>query len=141
MSDFSEKIRHVREEMKLSRRALGDLIGVAEGKIQKIEIGSQRADHEFLSHLSKETLIDLNWLLDDSQPILPGPLPRRGDQPVRRDLDRLRLSIEAVEEGLDAFGRVASPDIKAGLVAAAYELLQTEGEKAAAQIIRLVRTA
>lgn len=141
MSDFSEKIRHVRKEMRLSRRALGERIGIPEGKIQKIEIGSQRADHEFLTILAKEALVDLNWLLDDSEPILPGPVPKKGDHAIPIDLPRLRLSIEAVEEGLDAFGRVATPEVKAGLIAAAYELLEAEGEKATAQIIRLVKSA
>jgi transcriptional regulator with XRE-family HTH domain len=141
MAGFSEKIRRVRDELKLSRRAFGELLGVSEGKIQKIEIGSQRADHDFLSLLSKSTLVDLNWLLDDSIPAFTGPTPKRGDAYKLRDLELLRLSIEAIEEGLDAFERVATPHIKAGLIFAAYELLQSEGEKSTAQIIRLIKTA
>lgn len=49
--------------MGLSRRAFGELLGAPEAKIQKIEIGAQRADHEFLSLLSSNTDFDLNWLL------------------------------------------------------------------------------
>lgn len=49
----------------MSRRAFGELLGVPEAKIQKIEIGAQRADHEFLESMSRNTDVDLNWLLGD----------------------------------------------------------------------------
>ncbi|QBR36062.1 XRE family transcriptional regulator [Leisingera sp. NJS201] len=141
MTDFKEKIRHVRDVLQLSRRAMGELLDIPEGKVQKIEIGGQRADHEFLSRLLEETEVDLNWLLDNRQPALEGVVPTGTSEVKFSDADRLRLAIEAVEEGLDAFDRQASPKIKASLIAAAYELLEQEGEGATAQIIRLVRMA
>lgn len=66
MTDFKEKIGQIREQEGLSRRAFGELLGVAESKIQKIEIGAQRADHEFLSILSQSLAIDMNWLLGET---------------------------------------------------------------------------
>lgn len=75
MADFIDKIRHVRTTLKLSRRALGELLDVPEGKIQKIEIGEQRADHEFLSHFGKSVGADINWLLDDDGEIVDGFFP------------------------------------------------------------------
>ncbi|MCT4554672.1 MAG: helix-turn-helix domain-containing protein [Pelagimonas sp.] len=141
MTDLKEKIRHVRSELSLSRKALGEKTHVPEGKVQKIETGVQRADHDFLAAFIRETGADANWLLNSNAPILSGHFPRADSagQPV--ETKNLCLAIEAIEEGLDAFDRVASPDIKAGLIAAAYELLEQEGEKATAQIIRLVKSA
>ncbi|WP_049641791.1 XRE family transcriptional regulator [Candidatus Rhodobacter oscarellae] len=75
MADFTSKIRHIRETLKLSRRALSELLDVPEGKIQKIEIGDQRADHEFLSHLGKTVGADINWLLDSDGEIVEGFFP------------------------------------------------------------------
>ncbi|GLO70085.1 repressor [Phaeobacter inhibens] len=63
MADFSSKMKAIREQMALSRRAFGELLGAPEAKIQKIEIGAQRADHEFLAAISRNTDFDLNWLL------------------------------------------------------------------------------
>lgn len=75
MTEFARKIRHVREALGLSRRAFGEQLGVPEGKIQKIEVGDQRADHEFLSLLGKTTGVDVNWLLDSSVSELPEHFP------------------------------------------------------------------
>lgn len=69
MADLPAKIRHVRDVLGFSRRALGELMDVPEGKIQKIETGDQRADHVFLSNFGKVTEADINWLLDETSPI------------------------------------------------------------------------
>lgn len=79
MADFAGKIRHVREALGLSRRAFGEQLGVAEGKIQKIEGGDQRADHEFLSLLGRQTGVDMNWLLNDDSGGLPDHFPEAGE--------------------------------------------------------------
>lgn len=134
MHDIGVKIRAAREQKGLSRKAFGDLVGISEPKVQAIEIGKQRVDHETLYNIAKSAQVDVLWLLSlDAQPAT--------ETRVFPDSDRLVLAIEAVEEGLDAFERVASPKIKAGLIAAAYELLEQEGERATAQIIRLVKMA
>ena len=77
MAELGVKIRELREGKGLSRRAFADSLDVQEGKIQKIEIGDQRADHEFLSKLAKRYEIDLNLLLTDESvtaPNTPTPL-------------------------------------------------------------------
>lgn len=71
MSDFTDKLAKIRQEKGLSRRALGDLLDTPEAKIQKIEIGTQRADHEFLANLSNKLDISLDWLLGKGSPKLP----------------------------------------------------------------------
>ena len=66
MVKIGAKIRDFREYKGLSRRAFADGLGVPEGKIQKIEMDAQRADHEFLSNLAKSYGINLNLLLDET---------------------------------------------------------------------------
>ncbi|MGH1416857.1 MAG: helix-turn-helix domain-containing protein [Pelagimonas sp.] len=136
MPEIGAKILEARKRKGLSRRAFGELVGISEPKVQAIEIGKQRVDHETLYNISKNAQIDVLWLLS-----LKSPYLQANDTLPLADIDRLRLAIEAIEEGLDAFDRVASPEIKAGLIVAAYELLEQEGEKATAQIIRLVKSA
>ncbi|MCF6432938.1 helix-turn-helix transcriptional regulator [Leisingera sp. MMG026] len=134
MHDIGVKIRTARERKGLSRKAFGDLVGISEPKVQAIEIGKQRVDHETLYNIAKLAQLDVLWLLSLE--------PRSEEETAEySDRDRLLLAIEAVEEGLEAFERKATPQVKAGLIAAAYELLEQEGEGATAQIIRLVKMA
>ncbi len=55
------------------------------------------------------------------------------------DVDRLELAITTVERGLDEADRVAAPDVKAGMVSAAYEILTEPTEAAVGRILRLVK--
>lgn len=144
MHDIGTKIRTARIEKRLSRRAFGDLVGISESKVQAIEIGKQRVDHDTLYNIAKSAQLDISWLLslDDEQTAVTGVVPTIDkDEHSLSDLVRLRLAIEAIEESLDALDRVATPEVKAGLIVAAYELLEQEGAKATAQIIRLVKAA
>ncbi len=50
----------------MSRRAFGDLIGVSEAKVQALEIGKQRADHETLANIIKSLGLDANWLFAET---------------------------------------------------------------------------
>jgi len=75
MADFAETIRHIRDRTGLSRRDSGERTGLSEGKVQKIEIGDQRADHGFLSLISRKTSVDVNWLLNDDRSELPEHFP------------------------------------------------------------------
>lgn len=54
------------------------------------------------------------------------------------DLLRLTLTIEAVEEGLEAIGRKLTPERKARLIMAAYELMMEPGE-AKNKVVELIR--
>ena len=65
MSGIGEKIRALREARGLSRKAFGAQTGVPEAKVQAIEIGKQRADHEFLMGIVRVMEVDANWLLSD----------------------------------------------------------------------------
>lgn len=90
--------------------------------------------------LIASTGADLLYILTGERSRSPMPFPSSGELPTRFRA-RLKDAIEAVEAGLDALDRRASPDVKAELVLAAYDLLAQEGENATAQIIRLVKAA
>jgi transcriptional regulator with XRE-family HTH domain len=65
MSGIGEKIRAAREAKGLSRKAFGARTGVPEAKVQAVEIGKQRADHEFLMSIVRNIGVDANWLLSE----------------------------------------------------------------------------
>lgn len=81
---------------------------------------------------------DVFFILTGEHSTTPAPLPSADNLPPRLR-ERLANAIAAVEAGLDAVGRSAKPDLKAELVLAAYDLLSQDGERATAEIIRLVR--
>lgn len=58
------------------------------------------------------------------------------------DPARLRLAIETVEEGLTATRRTMTPDRKAELVTAVYDLFDEDvSEKSRDRVLRLVKSA
>lgn len=63
MTDISEKIRSLRADFGLSQAEFAERIGVTKSKIQNIEGGKQRADHEFLTALAVHFTIDLSSFL------------------------------------------------------------------------------
>jgi transcriptional regulator with XRE-family HTH domain len=89
MHDIGKKIRTVREGKGLSRKAFGDLVGVSEPKVQAIEIGKQRVDHETLYNIAKLAEIDVNWLLSLDGPrgyeTKDAPPPMNGDEAPSKD--------------------------------------------------------
>jgi hypothetical protein len=82
--------------------------------------------------------INANWLLtgegpmrlSDLTPAVPGHL----------DPGRLRLALQTAEEGLAAAGRTMSPDKKAELVVAVYDLLE-EPSASKERVLKLVKLA
>jgi phage repressor protein C with HTH and peptisase S24 domain len=63
MLTIGNKIRLLRERANQSRQVFGQLIGVPEAKVQAIEIGKQRVDHETLANIVTILGIDANYLL------------------------------------------------------------------------------
>lgn len=90
-----------------------------------------------LVQIAHATGVNVAWLAS-------GEGPRTDDETMKNqigDRDRLRVALEAVEEGLAAAQRVMSPEKKAELILAAYDLLKDAKEDTKAQIIRFVRAA
>lgn len=135
----SSRLREIAKIKSMSLKDISDVTGVKYRTIQNYVAEERSLGSEFLTAMSTHLGVSASWILSGEGPMM---LPSTGERSIPQlDRDRLCLAIEAVEEGLDAFDRVASPEIKAGLIIAAYELLEAEGEKATAQIIRLVKSA
>lgn len=63
MTEIKERILQIRQREKLTRKAFAAKIGVKEGKVQAIETGAQRVDHETLAAISDCFEVSANWLL------------------------------------------------------------------------------
>lgn len=127
-----QRIKSERERLGLSQSAFGALAGASKGSQILYEKGKPpTADYlECIGAAGADLLYILSGQRQDSGP--------RFD-----DLARLRLAIEAVEEGLDAAGKRLSPDRKAEVIAAAYDLLRQHDQEMGArqnvvQLLRLV---
>lgn len=77
---------------------------------------------------------------------LPSPGNARSAQRLGRatrldpeDIQRLERAVTIVEEGLEAAGRVARPEVKAGMISAAFEMLEEPSETTVGRILRLVK--
>jgi transcriptional regulator with XRE-family HTH domain len=100
MHDIGEKIRAAREGKGLSRRAFADLVGISEPKVQAIETGKQRIDHETLYNIAKSANLDVRWLLSLEQtPVVeasqhsPVISPKPTKEADNKPIDPLRLMI------------------------------------------------
>ena len=69
MADIKSKIKDIRIQNSLSRKAFADKLGFTEAKIQNIEDGRQRIDHVFLQALMVKFDIDIENLLTDTDTV------------------------------------------------------------------------
>jgi len=65
MPEIGAKIEHLRKQNGLSRRAFGEMTSIPEAKVQALEIGKQRVDHEALRNITKAFGVSADWLLND----------------------------------------------------------------------------
>jgi len=138
LSTFGERLRAERATTGLSQVEFAALGGAKKHSQINYEADKSWPSCEYLSLLSRHG-VDVHYILTGERlSAIPAP---QADQLPPRLRERLRDAIEAVEAGLDATGREASPRVKAELVLAAYDILASEGEAATAQIIRLVKVA
>lgn len=63
MTEIKDRISKIRKRQNLTRKAFGVEIGVKEGKVQAIETGVQRVDHETLSAIVDRFDVSASWLL------------------------------------------------------------------------------
>lgn len=63
MAEIKDRILQIRQRENLSRKAFAKKIGVKEGKVQAIETGAQRVDHETLEAITDCFDVSANWLL------------------------------------------------------------------------------
>lgn len=126
MGTLFERLKSERERLGFTQAQLAEFTGHSRKTQIRYETGERSPDGNYFAEIAKLGA-DINYLVTGV--------------PTFSDKSRLRLAIEAVEEGLDAFDREATPDVRAGLIFAAYEMLEEQGEKATAEIIRLVKAA
>ncbi|MFI0477436.1 helix-turn-helix domain-containing protein [Paracoccus jiaweipingae] len=136
--DFSSRLRIERAAMNLSQEEFGRLGGVKKNAQHNYESGDRQPSASYLSAIAAAGVDVLYILTGQRRADLPILAASQLPPEVRT---RLRDAIEAIEEGLAAVERTASPDVKAELVMAAYDLLGEAGQPATAQIIRLVKAA
>ena len=126
MDSFHGRLREARAKLGLTQEQFAAVAGVKKQAQSLYENGKRTPDAAYLRAIS-DVGADITYIVTGV--------------PAFSDTERLRLAIEAVEEGLDALDREATADVRAGLIFAAYEVLEEHGEKATAQIIRLVKAA
>lgn len=139
MGNFCERLRAARAATGLTQEQFAEFGGVKKQAQSMYESGKRVPDADYLVSIAA-TGADLLYILTGERIGSPMPLPAAGELPphLRK---RLKDAIEAVEAGLDALDRSASPAVKAELILTAYDILAQEGEKATAQIIRLIKAA
>lgn len=124
--------------MGLNQEDFGRLGGVKKNAQHNYEAGERQPSAGYLAALAAAGADVLYILTGERRPDLPVVPAAELPSEVKA---RLRDAIEAIDEGLAATGRQATPALKADLVMAAYDLLGEAGQGAAAQIIRLVKAA
>lgn len=100
------------------------------------EAGKRAPDWEYLDSFAAMGADVLYILTGERRSSVPMPAANELPQRLR---ERLTAAISAIEAGLEAVNRKATPAVKAELIMAAYDILSRDGEAATAQIIRLVK--
>lgn len=67
MRDFSEVLRELRSEKKVSQKALGEVLGVSDRNIRFYEIGEHRPDFDGLLTLADYFQVSLDYLVGRSE--------------------------------------------------------------------------
>ena len=67
MRDFSEVLRELRTEKKISQRALGEILGISDRNIRFYETGEHRPDFEGLLILADYFQVSLDYLVGRSE--------------------------------------------------------------------------
>ena len=67
MQDFSEVLRELRTEKKISQKALGEILGISDRNIRFYETGEHRPDFEGLLILADYFQVSLDYLVGRSE--------------------------------------------------------------------------
>lgn len=158
-TDLGRRLRAVREKLgDPPREDFARLLGISAKTLGNYERGDNVPDAEALSAYREKTRVSINWLLTgdgeifDSPPIpsAPGAVqfqsPGLQAQQLGRsarlgpdEIRRLERAIIIIEQALADVRRDAPPDVKAGMISAAYELLEDPSDATVGRILRLVK--
>ena len=67
MRDFSEVLRELRTEKKISQKALGEILGISDRNIRFYETGEHRPEFEGLLILADYFQVSLDYLVGRSE--------------------------------------------------------------------------
>lgn len=135
--NFQARLKAARASLELTQAQMAAQSGVSVRSYQGYEDGRSLPCAEAIQGFVVLG-INANWLLTGEGPMLLKDVA--AIPPGALDPSRLRLALEAVEEGLAASGRVMVPGTKAELVLAVYDLL-TEPANTKERILKLVKLA
>ena len=131
-----KRLKDARAALRLSQKEVAEQSGVSVRGYQGYEDGRSTPGGEAIAGLVRLG-INANWLLTGEGPMLLSDLRVAAGS---FDMARLKLAIQATEEGLAAGGREMAPDRKAELVLAVYDLLQ-EPSVTKERVLKLVKLA
>lgn len=138
--ELSARLRSARESTGMGQAEFAREYGLPTATYRKNENGVNEAGI-CLAGSFIQAGINANWLLTGSGPMLLADLQAPSSPPGTLDIARMRLAIEAVEEGLEAAKRVMAPARKADLVLAVYDLLDDATEASKGKVLKLVKLA
>jgi transcriptional regulator with XRE-family HTH domain len=143
LAEIGSRMKAARESVGLSRPSFTAKFGGSVRTLENNEAGRNEPGAGIvLSFISLG--INANWLLTGEGPMLLSALtalPAQSQSMTSQpDLARLRLSLQAVDEGLAATSRSMASDQKAELVMAVYDLLEEPGVNKE-RVLKLVKLA
>lgn len=136
------RIKEARSALGLTQKELCDKTGMPLQSLRGYELSHRTPGGDAIEYLVRIG-INANWLLTGEGEMLLSdvqPRPASSISPPGFDRSRFLLAIEAVEEGLEAADRTMSPDKKAELFLAVYDLME-EPANTKARVLQLVRLA
>lgn len=136
MGTIGARLRAERSVLGMNQTDFAAISGQSKKTQVRYEADERLPDAAYLAAIADAGADVLYILTGERRSGLPSPA---ADQLPARLRERLTDAIEAIEEGLEAISRTASPRVKAELVLAAYDILASQGESASADIIRLLR--
>ena len=142
MNSIAERLRYAREKMGIGQVDAASKFGIPVSSYRKYESGPSEPGSEAMAGITRAG-INVHWLLTGEGEMLRSDAqPRSAPSVTSTDFDRPRflLAIEAVEEGLEAADRTMSPDKKAELFLAVYDLME-EPANTKARVLQRVRLA
>lgn len=136
MHSLGGRLRVWRDAKSLSQKDISTQLSIPSRTYQDYERGLRLPGAESMECFVRAG-INANWLLTGEGPMLLSDLRAAADS---FDMARLKLAIQATEEGLAAGGREMAPDRKAELVLAVYDLLR-EPSVTKERVLKLVKLA
>lgn len=130
------RLAHERKRLGLTQAEAGDACGVSREMWSRYEKDKASMGCDVLA-LFAAAGADVNYILTGVR-VEVSPAPASPGELTSEQSARLQLAIEAVEEGLLLIKRKLTPEKKARVILAAFDLL-SESETAKSKVVELIR--